>query len=241
MAKAQNFVEGRHGNVYIKNRTPRKAIRQLVKKVGGRKPDFATINEGGRSGGIVSKLSGYRVHKAQYGPPKGRNDVMILVRRRHRYLGEMAIEVASGIKGIKAAHNRNVIVAMFRVKGFGKCAVIAVHPSPGPIILRNARSNHKIARQYQSHVNTVEDLAKMLRGQGYRVFFSGDIQLPPTANVSWSFYKMFDRAKLKASISQNIDVQAGDEDLQANGSVLAPAGRGTGADHPFLRTIWRKK
>lgn len=233
----------RFGNIYVGNKTTRRAMRFLKKGA----PDGIVLNEGRKALRFASMFSPrYRVHYASHSESAGgRADVLVMVHKRNRYLGELVWEVMRERPNVSRAwHTRYAVAALFEHPTQGKIALVGVHPSPAPAVLNGKNRKHPLGAAYREFVESLEKGMDHLKEQGFAIILCGDIQIREGAasDMPWDPYAMIRRSHMTIVEAKGIDLIAASRHLAHVGSVMAPANsKRTGSDHPFLSGLFRKK
>lgn len=224
-----------HGNAYVGNKTTGRAIRKLRAHL----PDVIVTNESRH----VRRIRGYRQHVAPYGEPRGRTDVRLWVKKSLRYLGTMSVVTQNPVAGYPAAHERQIVAALFDHPDTGKTAVIGLHPTPAPKALTGDDPENRWVKSYDRAMDATEQLVAALHGLGFVVVVAGDVQLRPTApKRDWNPGVRLADMGLTVTIWEHLDLIAADKRLiRIHSRVLAPAGPGTGSDHPFLAASYTRR
>lgn len=186
-------------NVYVNNRTPRKAIRRARERSPLNRADSIGVQEGGKAlfKGLRS-VKGYRTFWKKSPKVHARHNPILLKRRPWiKPLGQQWFLVANGA-GTKVTPPRNAFVLFYR-KGPVKVAHINTHFHVVPEE-RLARTNNygAAATQYIEHVKFVWDLMNQYKREGYVVFVTADGNTrPKKGHPEWEYsaYKYLSRGK----------------------------------------------
>lgn len=225
-----------YGNLYNSNRRRARARRRMFK---GR-PDIAITVESGWLAPLAPRIKGYRPALARGGASRGRTDVVVWVKRRHEYLGEIALRTTPAMGYSPAAHDRYVIAALARVDGV-KVAAIGWHPNPAPAALRGTDSDHPLVEQHLAAFAEVLALARYLRRRGFRVVLGADAQVPVGLDRDWAPAPRLRASGLPVSVSSGIDLLAADQQLETVDARIYALPADTGADHPWLTATYRDR
>lgn len=225
-------LEVRHGNVYVGNTRTLQALRVLLRG----KPDAVSVNEARKVFGLLARFAGYRSYRSEYGTERGRNDCLVLVRKRYTHLGSISLRISKPLPKIKVAHERIAVAALFQHPSTGKTAVISWHPTPGPDALAGHDPNHPIVKQYLDALAAMTGLVDYLESEGFDVVLCGDVQIRPLGGGAarpWSPARAAEHVGLKVTIWEDLDLIAASKRLLGKGRVLAKKNT-VGSDHVFL-------
>lgn len=230
-----NEISWTYGNIYYKNRKARHAVTLLLRG----KPDACVIAEAGAVARFVAKwFPGYRAYIAPYGESRGRTDLIILVKKSLRHELYMTVIGSRGFKGVKGNHDRQVVAVGYYKPGFGKAAIVGLHPSPGPDALAGDEPDHPIVKQYSGYMRSARRVVSYLRNEGFAVVAVGDVQMHPTQDSKpWSPNQRM-AGHMEVAVWQHLDITMIDKNLEAVGPLTGEmpfSMAETGSDHPFLR------
>lgn len=215
-------------NVYVGNRTPRRALRVLT----GPRPDTIGINEGYRIIPLLRARRGYRVFYGEGGrEPRGYKDTPILTRKTLPSLGTMALRVSERAAPLKLAPDRWVTVSCFE-HPVGPVAHVNLHPNAA---VQGRDEDVGRVREYAESMATLDRLLGFLSGEGFLPVVTGDVNYRPeprARRAPHSPYEVFARHRLTFR-NKGLDVVAWPRELRLARAEVLTRDR-TGSDHPGL-------
>lgn len=218
-------------NVYAGNKTPRRAVRALLKSG----PDSAGINEGYRIIPLLKLRRRYRVFHGEGGrEPRGFLDTPILTRRELPSLGTMALRISERAAPLKLAPDRWVTVSCFD-HPVGQVAHVNLHPNAA---VMGRQEEVPRVREYAESMDTLDRLLGFLEEEGFLCVVTGDLNFRPeprARRAPHSPYEVFARHKLTFR-NEGLDVIAWPRQLRAARARVLTKDR-TGSDHPGL-LVW---
>lgn len=222
-----------HGNVYVANRTPLKALR-TIRSI---QADSWGVNEGMNLMRLLPRLSGYRVTVGELGKTRndkrGTWDTPILTKKRLSPLGSVTLQASETVQPERIAPERWITGSLFQ-HAVGPVAHLNVHPNAA---IRGHGTNVARVREYAEFMATLNRLTRFLQAEDFAVVITGDVNYREDwANVEWDPYRLFRLRKMDHA-DQGLDVVAWDRrKLELVRKRVIPAGSRTGADHPWIIT-----
>ncbi|MGD9694000.1 MAG: hypothetical protein AB7V20_14320 [Phycisphaerales bacterium] len=218
-----------HGNVYVANRTPLKALR-TIRSI---QADSWGVNEGMNLMRLLPRLSGYRVTVGDLGPTRndkrGTWDTPILTKKKLSPLGSVTIQASETVQPERIAPERWITGSLFQ-HAVGPVAHLNVHPNAA---IRGHGTNVARVREYAEFMATLNRLTRWLQAEDFAVVITG-VMATPDYDVTW--YRLFRLRKMDHA-DQGLDVVAWDRrKLELVRKRVIPAGSRTGADHPWIIT-----
>lgn len=216
-------------NVYVGNKTPRKAVRALV-RTGA---DSIGINEGMRVLPFLRLRPRYRVIVGEGGRSvRGFNDTPILTRKSLTSLGSGAFQVSEEVPASsRVAPDRWITVSCFRHR-VGNVAHVNLHPNAA---VQGRDDEVPRVREYAESMASLDRLLTFLSAEGFLPVVTGDVNYrPEPMGRRWehSPYEVFAKHKL-AHQNEGLDVVAWTRELRLARKVVLHRDR-TGSDHPGI-------
>lgn len=220
-----------HGNIYINNKTPAKAI-TIARST---KANSFGFNE---AANVAARLAALPAHR-NFGALPGFNDMRdahdcitivqnAMVMKHHSYT-----QVSKDVEPLNIARDRGITAVGYRKKGLPPIAHINIHPNP--INHLGPKAHPPIVDEYVKNMAALARLQVYLRQLGFKIVTTGDFNLTEVNSFGRSYLNpyMIARQQNMNSLSLGIDGALYDKTLQLTDLIRIPKTL-TGSDHPWF-------
>ena len=224
------------GNLYSANKTPEKAR----KKIAAINADVSLHCEGKN---FLDEAASIKTHHLWVGrgfrdDRRGSADTPILLKKKYKFRGQIAVQASDQVKPEKFAPDRIFHAAIFD-HPLGRIGVIAAHPNAGGVISSDpVPPTSPSVKQYAASMDVLDNLLTFLEVMGAKPFVGADVNMRKGVDKPWSPYLVFKKHNL-AVISHGLDVVAYPRPFVQADVQEVPQNE-TGADHPWINAKFRK-